>query len=51
MIGNVFENLLRIFGGQIDEIILRRVEAKNKCINFHTDYNMRTLQVALNSSE
>ena len=51
MIGSIFDNLLMIFGGQLNEIILRRVEAKEKCINFHTDYNVRTLQIALNSSE
>jgi hypothetical protein len=43
MLGCVFDNLLTIFGGHLNEIILRRVEAKEKCINFHTDYNVRTL--------
>jgi hypothetical protein len=33
---------------RIDEIILRRCYATNRCIDFHTDYSTKTLQMALN---
>ena len=40
-----------MFDHAIDEIILRRVKANNGlCINFHTDYSVKTLQLALNDN-
>jgi hypothetical protein len=40
-----------MFGHTIDEIVLRRVQANNGlCINFHTDYFAKTLQLALNDN-
>jgi len=40
-----------MFDHVIDEIILRRVQANNGlCINFHTDYSVKTLQLALNDN-
>ena len=32
-----------------DEIILRRCQAHNKFINFHTDVSKRTMQLSVNS--
>jgi hypothetical protein len=40
-----------IFGGNYDEILIRRCEAHGKFINFHTDVSLKTMQVALNGDD
>lgn len=46
---HAFARIAQLFpGGGYNEIKLRRCEAHGKCINFHTDFSRRTLQVALN---
>lgn len=39
------------FGERFDEICLRRVEAHGECINFHTDYSKKTMQISLNNDK
>ena len=43
-----FERLASHFGAPIDAIKLRRVSAIGKFVPFHTDYSLKTMQVALN---
>ena len=43
------EELESTFGQKYDEILIRRCQAHGKFINFHTDFSLRTMQVALNS--
>ena len=39
------------FEGEYHEIIIRRCEAHNKLINFHTDVSLKTMQVAINGDD
>ena len=48
MIGGDAAKRVATLIGCFDEIVLRRCEAKGELINFHTDFSLRTLQVALN---
>jgi hypothetical protein len=43
-----FERLCSHFGAPVDVIKLRRASAIGKFVPFHTDYSLRTMQVALN---
>jgi predicted 2-oxoglutarate/Fe(II)-dependent dioxygenase YbiX len=47
----VFTKIQRLFGESYDEILIRRCQAHDKFINFHTDVSKRTLQVALNGED
>jgi len=40
--------LTKIFESSIFHIKFRRVKEQNKCINFHLDYAIKTLQISLN---
>ena len=57
MLGHTtFEDLLQTFNRDRDTsrgicIRLRRTEARNMCIQFHTDKSRRTMQVVLNNEE
>lgn len=46
-------SLVAIFDGRVDQVKIRRVEASGErhVINFHTDFSLRTMQVALNGEE
>ena len=46
-----FEALSRVFSAPIDVVKLRRCSAVGKCVMFHTDYSLRTMQIALNGDE
>lgn len=51
VIGKEAFSRLELMFGRLDEIKLRRAEGNNQdpqCINFHLDYNYRTMQIALN---
>jgi len=43
--------LITFFKGPFTEIKLRRVNSHGKCINFHLDMSLRTMQVPLNSDQ
>ena len=43
--------LITFFKGPFTEIRLRRVNSHGKCINFHLDMSLRTMQVPLNSDQ
>ncbi|TNV76736.1 hypothetical protein FGO68_gene7595 [Halteria grandinella] len=47
----VFQRLETLFGDSYDEILIRRCQAHDKFINFHTDVSLKTLQLALNGDE
>ena len=43
--------LSALFGGNYDEILIRRCESHGNHINFHVDFSRKTLQVALNGDD
>jgi len=45
------EYLKNIFGSFINKIKFRRVQERSKCINFHLDYAIKTLQINLNDDK
>ena len=48
------DGLLEVFGGRVDSIKIRRVDATGGAthvINFHTDVSQKTMQIPLNSEE
>jgi len=48
--GSRVEQLMNFFGATNPLIKLRRVTSVGKCINFHTDFSLRTMQVPLNEN-
>jgi hypothetical protein len=48
---NCLEELDGLFGTQCEDIVLRRCDKKDHCIDFHVDYARRTMQIALTGDE
>ncbi len=43
--------LSALFGGNYDEILIRRCQSHGNHINFHVDFSQKTLQVAVNGDD
>lgn len=48
---NTVEALCLMFGHEVSEVKIRRVQPSDLCINFHLDHAVHTLQVPLNSQD
>ena len=52
LVGNeAVRELETTFADRYDEILIRRCQSHGKFINFHTDFSLRTMQVAINGDD